>query len=184
MDMPNTNSTNPFENGGSTGNRRRGNSLTERFPGDNSHRPLDIIRKESKKANRSPHLKRRSQPRPDTIDSLDNVAFGGAYHHEGPFDATLASRNQNPATAPVAAVKQTNDMALKATPKEMIRDSVDRHRPLAGTAIVPSGMVGRNGEEFQYEEGSDLMVEGGYKRWPGEVSLQFPFVKMIHGERC
>ncbi|KAI9877584.1 MAG: hypothetical protein M1830_003513 [Pleopsidium flavum] len=147
--------------------RRRGNSLTSRFPGDQSHRPLDMLKHNAKLANRAPHLRKKHLPGPDTIDSLDTI--GGSYHHEGPFDATLLARNTSSPISPVQAVRASNIEALKATPREKIQDSVERHRPLDGVAIVPPGMLDRYGRTYKYEEGTDMMIEdgGNYKRWPG-----------------
>ncbi|KAB8304461.1 hypothetical protein EYC80_003855 [Monilinia laxa] len=150
--------------------RRRGSSLGERYPGDMSHRPLAQLRQETKAAYRSPHLRKKHIPGADTIDSLDHTAFGGAYHHEGPYDATLMARNISYKNSPVAAVAGTNAEALKATPRENIQDSLDRHIPLSGTAVIPPGMPGPDGRIMDYEEGADLMREpdaagGAYKRW-------------------
>lgn len=152
------------------GGRRRGSSLTSRFPGDQSHHPLDMLKQDAKLAHRAPHLRKRHLPGPDTIDSLDTI--GGAYHHEGPFDATLLARNTHP-FSPVQAVSASNMEALKATPHEKIKDSLERHRPLDGVAVVPPGMSDRSGRIYNYEEGADLMIEdgGNYKRWPGVVSV-------------
>lgn len=75
---------------------------------------------------------------PDSIDSLDNIG-PGAYHHGGPYDATLLARNTSSAFSPVEAVKGSNEEALKATPTENIQDSIARHRPLDGVATVPPG---------------------------------------------
>lgn len=141
-----------------------------------SHRPLDQLRKEAKAANRSPHLKRTQIPGADTIDSLDKSVFGALYHHEGPYDATLLSRNLNPKNSPVEAVKSTNAEALRATPRENVIDSLERHVPLQGTAVIPPGMNGPDGRPMEYEEGADLMREtdapgGAYKRWPDQVSM-------------
>ncbi|KAG0651201.1 Pears and lemons 1 [Hyphodiscus hymeniophilus] len=149
--------------------RRRGSSLGERFPGDMSHRPLDQLRKESKAANRAPHLKKKHMPGADSIDVLDRT-FGGAYHHEGPYDATLLARNTSWESSPIEAVRSTNNEALKATPKENVLDSLRKHVPLQGTAVIPPGMAGLDGRTMQYEEGADLMREpdapgGAYKRW-------------------
>ena len=168
--------TNPFysrdaEKDGST-QRRRTNSLTGRFAGDQSHRPLDLIKHETKLANRSPHLRKRHLPGPDSIDILDVNPIGPAYHHEGPFDATLLARNTSSTHSPVGAVSGTNAEALRATPHDKIQDSLRMHRPLDGTASIPSGMADFSGRQMQYEEGADLMIEGGnYKRWPGVVCL-------------
>ncbi|KAF4635441.1 hypothetical protein G7Y89_g2653 [Cudoniella acicularis] len=152
--------------------RRRGSSLGERYPGDMSHRPLDQLRKEAKAAHRAPHLKKQHLPGADIIDSLDKSAFGSVYHHEGPYDATLLARNISYKSSPVAALKESNAEALKATPRENIRDALDKHVPLQGTAVIPPGMSELNGRPMQYEEGADLMREsdapgGAYKRWEG-----------------
>ena len=154
---------------------RRNSSLTSRFPGDKTHRPLDIIKRETKLANRAPHLRKNQFVGPDSIDSLDTA--GGKYHHAGPFDATLLARNLSPANSPVQAVSRTNKEALKATPSEKVKDSVEKHRPLDGVAIVPPGMMDREGRTYDYEEGADLMIEeGNYRRWPGMVRLSSPRV--------
>jgi len=60
--------------------------------------------------------------------------------------------------------------ALKATPAEFVQDSLSKHVPLQGTAIVPPGMQAFGGRTMEYEEGADLMREadaqgGAYKRW-------------------
>lgn len=154
--------------------RRRTSSLKERYPGDRSHEPLDIIRKDSKKAYRSPHLRKQHIPGPDTIDRLDPAIAGRAYHHEGPYDAALLARNTRPDHSPLAALQTSNEEALKATPQESIKDAVDRHKPLDGVASVPPGMPDRFGRTYNYEEGADLMHEDnndgpGYKRWAGKV---------------
>jgi len=151
----------------------RGGSLISRFPGDQSHRPLDMLKHDAKLANRAPHLRKKHLPGPDTIDSLDTI--GGSYHHGGPFDATLLARNTSYPISPIQAVRASNMEALKATPPEKIKDSVERHRPLDGVAIVPPGMPDRSGRTYKYEEGTDMMIEdgGNYKRWPGVVSMVF-----------
>jgi Pal1 cell morphology protein len=120
-----------------------------------------------------PQQKRRSrrvslQPI-DTIDTLD-FSPGGPYHHEGPYDATLISRNLNQLTSPVAAVADSNAAALKATPRENIMDAVLKHRPLDGTASVPPGVTDGLGRKYSYEE-SNMMAETGYGKWQwiGEV---------------
>lgn len=152
----------------STTGRPRSRSLHSRFEGDQSLRPLDIIKRDTKLANRAPHLRKRHHVGPDTIDILDTV--GGGYHHEGPFDATLLARNTAFASSPIAAVRDTNLQALKATPREMVHDSIRAHRPLDGVAMIPPGVPDWNGRMYQYEE-TNLMVENGgdYKRWPGVV---------------
>lgn len=137
-----------------------------------SHRPLDQLRKEAKAADRSPHLKKKHMPGADTIDVLDRTALGGAYHHEGPYDATLLARNTSYKTSPVEATRSTNEEAIKATPRENIQDSLVKHVPLQGTAVIPPGFAGLDSREMKYEEGADLMREedapgGPYKRWEG-----------------
>jgi hypothetical protein len=148
----------------------RGGSLRERYPGDPSTRPLDTIRKETKNAHRAPHLRKKNFTGADLIDRLDKTNIGGvAYHHEGPYDATNLSRNRDLKYSPVAAVQESNEEALRATPRENITDALQKHRPLEGTAIVPPGVPDRMGRTYDYKEGADLMREpgGDYKRWPG-----------------
>ncbi|KAK5135360.1 hypothetical protein LTR08_005302 [Meristemomyces frigidus] len=151
--------------------RRRGSSLAERFPGDESHKPLDIVRRESKKASHSPHLNKRHLPGADMIDRLDPAMLGRAYHHEGPYDAASLARNTGKNT-PISALVTTNEEALKATSSEHIKDSVEGHMPLDGVAFVPPGEPDQFGRTYEYEEGTDMMREpgsgdAGYKRWPG-----------------
>ncbi|KAJ4287305.1 hypothetical protein N0V90_012703 [Kalmusia sp. IMI 367209] len=148
----------------------RGGSLRERYPGDPSVRPLDTIRKDTKTAHRAHHLRKKNFTGADVIDRLDKTNLSGfAYHHEGPYDAANISRNLNHKHSPVAAVADSNEEALKATPRENIVDAVQKHRPLEGTAVVPPGMQDRFGRTYNYKEGADLMREPGadYKRWPG-----------------
>jgi len=148
--------------------RPRGNSLRERFPGDKSHRPLDIIRHDEKVAHRAPHLRKKNFQGADVIDRLDKASFG-RYHHEGPYDAASIARNRDTKYSPLAAVKDSNEEALRATPRENIIDSVHKHRPLEGVANIPPGMADRFGRVLDYEEGADLQREpgGDYRRWPG-----------------
>ncbi len=108
------------------------------------------------------------------IDRLDPAIGGRAYHHEGPYDAALMSRNRDPKHAPVKALETSNEEALRATPQENIKDALERHKPLDGVAIVPPGQPDRLGRVYRYQEGDDLMHEPssgdpGMKRWPGEV---------------
>ena len=135
-----------------------------------SMRPLEQIRREVKTANRAPHLRKKNMTRPDPIDALDDIGIGGAYHHDGPFDATLASRNRDRRYAPVEAVRRTNMLALQATPREYIQDSLRHHMPLQGVATVPPGEYDIFGRRMSYEEGADLMREpdapgGPYRRY-------------------
>jgi hypothetical protein len=143
-----------------------------------------MLTKQNRAADRAPHLHnhRRQQPS-DTIDTLDITGpVPGVYHHSGPFDATLKSRNTNKKYAPVEAVKETNAKALKATPPEYIQDSLVKHMPLQGTAVVPPGMKDMAGRTMHYEEGADMMREedaagGAYKRW--EHIVRSPLIPSI-----
>lgn len=155
----------------SEGRPRRSSSLRERFPGDESVRPLDMMKKEERKANHAPHLSKRHLPGADSIDRLDEI-IGPKYHHEGPYDATLLARNTSFQSSPVAAVKHTNDETLKATPPEAIKDALSKHRPLDNTAAIPSGETDQFGRRYNYEEGDNMNIaEGGnLGRWEGVVS--------------
>ena len=135
-----------------------------------------MLRHDAKLAYRAPHLKKKHFVGADSIDVLDDVGPANAYHHEGPYDAALLARNNSYNSSPLEAIKATNEEALRATPKEMIQDSLEKHRPLDGVASVPPGMPDRNGNVLDYEEGTDMMIEnqpegGAYKRWPGVVSV-------------
>jgi len=139
-----------------------------------SHRPLDVLRRQARAADRAPHLKKKHILGADIIDNLDQSFGGVAYHHGGPYDATLLARNISSEISPVAAVKETNAEALRATPKEYVRDALDKHMPLQGTAVIPPGGYDLSGKKMEYEEGADLMREesaegGAYKWWPGMV---------------
>lgn len=156
---------------------RRSGSLTARYPGDMSHRPLDTIKQEQRAAMKVPYLHnpRHRQPA-DTIDTLDQSGIADVpYHHEGPYDATMASRNRKKRYSPLDAVKDSNEEAIKATPREYVQDSLTKHVPLQGTAIIPPGMRDMSGRVMEYEDGADLMRErdapgGAYKRYEGIVS--------------
>lgn len=159
-----------------TGRPRRSSSLRERYPGDMSHRPLAMLERDYRAADRAPNLHNPHHQQPiDIIDTLDLTGAGRGvttYHHEGPYDATMASRNRNKKYSPVEAVKDTNMEALKATPREYVQDSLVKHVPLQGTAVVPPGMPDFAGRTLNYQEGTDMMREGAagggqYKRWEG-----------------
>ena len=157
---------------------RRTSSLSQRYPGDTSHRPLDMLRKSDKAAHRSPHLRKQHHVGADTIDNLDTIT-GTAYHHEGPYDAAMTARNRGAKNAPLAALAGSNAEALRATPREKVLDALEKHYPLDGTAVVPPGMVDREGRLFRYEEGTDMMRElnpggGPYRRWAHVVSSLSP----------
>jgi hypothetical protein len=85
----------------------------------------------------------------------------------------LLARNLSPQTSPIAAVQSTNAEALRATPHEIIKDSLTRHRPLDGVAVIPPGQRDISGRSMDYEEGTDMMIANGgnYKRWPGVTYL-------------
>lgn len=172
------------------GHRRRTSSLTARYPGDQSHKPLDIIRRDSRKAGKPHHLKKRSMQGPDTIDRLDPAIGGRAYHHEGPYDAASLARNRDPKHAPVAALETTNSEAIRATPQENVKDSIERHMPLDGTAVVPPGEPDRLGRTYDYEEGTDMMREAmnsepGYKRYGGKVrNIALEISKLMLTSTC
>lgn len=147
---------------------RRSGSLSQRYPGDMSVRPLEQIKRETRAADRAPHLRKKNMPRADIIDKLDDIA--GTYHHDGPYDATLAARNKNKMYSPVEATKYSNMEALKATPYDNVQDSLRKHVPLHGTANIPPGMTDMSGRRMSYEEGVDLMREpsapgGAYRRY-------------------
>ncbi|KAI2614849.1 hypothetical protein GGR54DRAFT_320519 [Hypoxylon sp. NC1633] len=135
-----------------------------------SERPLESIRRATKAADRSPHLRKKNFTGADVVDVLDDTGIGGAYHHDGPYDATLASRNLDKRYAPVEAVKYGNTQALKATPRENVVDSLEHHVPLQGTATIPPGEEDYSGRIMDYEEGDDLMRDadapgGPYRRY-------------------
>lgn len=132
---------------------------------------MSQLAKEKAIADRARHVTKHHAVRPDTIDSLDASGMG-AYHHEGPYDATLFARNNSWKSSPVAAVVESNNEALKATPNEKVIDSVRGHRPLDGVAAFPPGTQDRNGHVYKYNEGDNMMIEenaggGPYKRWSG-----------------
>lgn len=148
--------------------RSRGASLNY---GETS--PLDTIRKETKTAHRAHHLRKKNFQGADIIDRLDKTGVS-QYHHEGPYDAASLARNRDKKHSPVAAVQDSNEEALRATPRENIQDAVNRHRPLEGVATVPPGMADKFGRVYNYEEGTDMqrdpLNKGDYKRVPGVVS--------------
>ena len=130
-----------------------------------------MIKRDAKIANRHPRFRKKHIVGSDTIDRMDSL---GGFHHEGPYDATLLARNTSSLDSPVQAVSTTNEEALRATPREMIQDSVEKHRPLDGVAMLPPGVEDRYGNTYTYEEGTNMMIEdspegGAYKRWPGVV---------------
>lgn len=76
---------------------------------------------------------------------------------------------------PVEALKESNEEALRATPRENIQDSLRKHVPLQGVAVIPPGRRQHSGEIMMYREGDDMMRDsdaggGAYRRWDGVVS--------------
>jgi len=164
-------SSNPAPTQSRSGRPARSGSLRERYPGDISHRPLDVIRNDEKIAHRAPHLRKKNFAGADIIDRLDHAGFA-RYHHEGPYDAaSIARNNKHVKYPPIAAVRESNAEALRATPRENIIDAVTKHRPIEGTANQPPGIPDRFGRTLNYEEGADLQREpgGDYRRWPGQT---------------
>ncbi|KAH8883834.1 hypothetical protein GQ53DRAFT_608189, partial [Thozetella sp. PMI_491] len=134
----------------------RSSSLRERFPNDPTVRPLDMLRREYRAADRAPHLHNRHRKQPsDTIDKLD-LSGGVPHHHEGPFDAASHARNRDKPNAPADAVRVSNLEALKATPRAFVLDSERKHVPLQGTAIIPPGQPDFTGNIMDYVEGTDM----------------------------
>lgn len=107
---------------------------------------------------------------PDLIDQLDNVT-AYSYHHEGPYDAVRPERNRAGSLSPLEAVKESNEEALRATPRDKIVDCLHSHHPLDGTAFFAPGTTDRNGQVYDYEEGTNMMNDfGNFMRLPGTVS--------------
>ncbi|KAJ6129605.1 hypothetical protein N7512_002385 [Penicillium capsulatum] len=143
------------------------------WSGTAEHHPVEPRRKHS---NSIPQRRRTRQTfsrhsqlvNPDIIDELDNVT-PYSYHHEGPYDAVYPERNCISKHSPVEAVKDSNEAALRATPRHKIVDSLNSHRPLDGTAFYPPGVTDREGHTYDYEEGSNFMNEyGNFMRLPGQ----------------
>ncbi|KAJ5153918.1 uncharacterized protein N7500_009357 [Penicillium coprophilum] len=142
------------------------------YSGTPEHHPVEPRRKREHSA---PHRRRHNKyPRhsqlvePDIIDRLDNVT-NFSYHHEGPYDAARPERNRYAQSSPLEAVKESNAEALRATPHHKIADALNSHRPLDGVAFYPPGTTDRNGQEYSYEEGSNMMNDfsGNFMRIPG-----------------
>lgn len=119
---------------------------------------------------RRPRYPRTSQlVNPDIIDQLDDVTLY-SYHHEGPYDAVCPERNRVSQHSPLEAVRESNEEALRATPRDKIIDCLNSHRPLDGTAHYPPGTTDREGQIYSYEEGSNMMNDyGNFMRLPGQV---------------
>ncbi|KAJ5520760.1 hypothetical protein N7463_001213 [Penicillium fimorum] len=155
--------------------RSRSDSLSSApsiwYSGTPEHYPVEPRRKRELSA---PHRHRNKYPRhsqlmqPDIIDRLDNVTEF-SYHHEGPYDAVRPERNRYIQSSPLEAVKESNAEALRATPHHKIADALNGHRPIDGVAFYPPGTTDRNGQEYSYEEGSNMMndLSGNFMRTPG-----------------
>lgn len=112
----------------------------------------------------------RTRVRPDVIDRLDTVG-DYQFHHEGPYDPVYPERNQNSKKSPIEALRESNEQALRATPIDKILDCIERHRPLDGVAFFPPGHTDREGQMYDYEEGTNMVAEeyGNFVRVPGFV---------------
>ena len=162
----------------STG-RRRGSSLHGRFPGDESDRPLDMIRKVSLRAQRSPHLRKDHHHGVDSIDKLAGIE--DAYHHAGPFDVVSQARNVSSRDSPIAALRSSNSEALRATPREAIVDALRHHRPIDNVAALPPGVPDRNGRVLHYVEGHNMQRGTGddiLGQWPGAYVSLNPAIQL------
>jgi len=150
--------TNPFRSSSST---RRSSSV--RYPSSRPPRPTQkrsLSFTPSENGPRHRGQKVSAIPGADTIDRLGAIG-DFAYHHDGPYDATLLAR-QFHGYSPVEALRDSNEKAIRATPKANIVDCLEKHYPMQGTAVFPPGY---NGME-DYEEYDIQRLEGGYRRWP------------------
>lgn len=59
------------------------------------------------------------------------------------------------------ALKESTAAILAATPAASIRDCLENHYPLQGTAMYPPGVGGLG----DYEEYDVMVKDGNYKRW-------------------
>ena len=112
----------------------------------------------------------------DIIDRLDDVS-GLQYHHEGPYDAACAEKNQSGQSSPVAALSHSNAEILKATPPYKIDDCLHSHRPLDGVAFYPPGATDPEGNTYDYSEGSNMHMtdrDMNFMWIPGMVSCHAP----------
>ncbi|KAK9480326.1 hypothetical protein V1514DRAFT_326078 [Lipomyces japonicus] len=89
----------------------------------------------------------------DVIDRLDQ-SHNNPYHHEGPFDAALPSRNKGP-NAPLDAVARTNLLAMAAIAPGSLADAINNHNPIDNVAVFKSGVPAPglpNGLEYPEED--------------------------------
>ncbi|KAJ5766268.1 uncharacterized protein N7511_003884 [Penicillium nucicola] len=146
------------------------------YSGTPEHHPVEPRRSQDpsvprrRRTTHNPHKPSRHSQlvQPDIIDQLDDVSLF-SYHHEGPYDAARPERNRISQYSPLEAVKESNAEALRATPQHKIADALNSHRPLDGVAFYPPGTTDRSGQEYQYEEGSNMMNDfsGNFMRLPG-----------------
>ncbi|PWY71067.1 hypothetical protein BO94DRAFT_578812 [Aspergillus sclerotioniger CBS 115572] len=183
-------------------NRQRSTSFPSvYYSGSPEHHPVEPRRrKQSPASQHGPRRHRHDSPsrpqqtkfsrhsmlvNPDVIDRLDSASLY-QYHHEGPYDAVYPERNYHTKQSPVEAVKGSTAEALKATPKDKIRDCIDSHRPLDGVAFYPPGHTDMEGRTYEYEEGTNMMNDyGNFMRCPGqkftdEDFKNDPFYNMPH----
>ncbi|EPS31549.1 hypothetical protein PDE_06504 [Penicillium oxalicum 114-2] len=146
-------------------------SREKTYRGHSSHREDSHHEPSISGRRRRPHVRppyTSQYVQPDLIDRLDDASFY-AYHHEGPFDAASPDRNRVNKNSPIEAVKDSIEEALRATPRDKIIDTIQSHRPLDGVAFYPPGTTDREGQTYQYEEGSNMMDEYGlFMRTPGK----------------
>ncbi|KAN0070172.1 hypothetical protein V8E54_011753 [Elaphomyces granulatus] len=115
-----------------------------------------------------------SRVHPDIIDRLDDVS-GLQYHHEGPYDAACAGKNQSGQSSPVAALSHSNTEILKATPPYKIDDCLHCHRPLDGVAFYPPGVTDLEGNTYDYSEGSNMHMTDRDMSWNDADFANDPF---------
>lgn len=173
----------------STYNRRPTSELiSPRYTPDNSLPERKRSSTSSIPRRRSHRYPRTSQlVNPDIIDQLDDATLY-SYHHEGPYDAVCPERNRVSQHSPLEAVRESNEEALRATPRDKIIDCLHSHRPLDGTAYFPPGVTDREGQTYSYEEGSNMMNDyGNFMRLPGQVRTLPPLLSLnspAHPEFC
>lgn len=108
---------------------------------------LDAIRRENRRARRDPLQKALPV---DPIDKLD-LSFGAPFHHEGPYDSTLFSR-QVKGKAPVDALRSSNQETIDATPPGSLVDSLKQKIPLDNVGSIPPGRAAPGGHIMDYRE--------------------------------
>ncbi|ORY80395.1 hypothetical protein BCR37DRAFT_393758 [Protomyces lactucae-debilis] len=119
-------------------------------------RPLDQVKSHQRHARKTSKMSGNIPL--DDIDQLDVTGLLG-YHHEGPFDATLAAR-QVPGYAPLDAVQYGNNLAMRATGQSKMDEVMRGHIPLDGVASVAPGERDSTGELLDYEDENVERGEG------------------------